>query len=498
MDPRSACAASTMPPTTVPMPGEPDATPTIPAAATRWRSTGRPRCGSRSTCCATTRRLRVSTVSVSTLPPRSVARDRASTRLLPCLRPSPRIPCCATLKFVAEPWDVGRRRLSPGARSPQTGASGTTATATRAPILAWRCRHGGRTRDAHCGLVRRLRPAPATADMFGQLRRRPRRLHARRSGRLRAQAQRGQRRDNRDGTDRDLSWNHGVEGATDDPGDRGAAASDVRSLLATLFVSRGTPMLAMGDERAARRTATTTPTRRTTRRRGSTGRAPTRRRSRSGDADGAAAAASGVARGPVAHRRAGRWSGLAGRRMAASRWSRDDARRLGASARGARSSPCCTRPPPAGCPPTVSRSPSTRRDVDRCRWPDPRDGMCWRRAVDTAQPGAQGRIARTGRRRGGAFGRSPRRRGRSRAGAIARGHRTCDARAARPCGRHHHGMARRARRAVPSEPRYAAGAAARTRSRRGHDGAGACAACVARRVAQRKAASGRARRRGAQ
>lgn len=54
--------------------------------------------------------------------------------------------------------------------------------------------------------------------------------------------------DNRDGNDTNHSWNHGVEGATDDPQILAARARDVRALLASLFVSRGTPMLAMGDE----------------------------------------------------------------------------------------------------------------------------------------------------------------------------------------------------------------------------------------------------------
>ena len=53
---------------------------------------------------------------------------------------------------------------------------------------------------------------------------------------------------NRDGTDANHSWNHGVEGATGDLATRAARTRDVKSLLATLLVSRGTPMLAMGDE----------------------------------------------------------------------------------------------------------------------------------------------------------------------------------------------------------------------------------------------------------
>jgi len=53
---------------------------------------------------------------------------------------------------------------------------------------------------------------------------------------------------NRDGHDANFSWNHGVEGPTADPAIRAARERDVRNLLATLLLSRGTPMLAMGDE----------------------------------------------------------------------------------------------------------------------------------------------------------------------------------------------------------------------------------------------------------
>ncbi|MCC3245889.1 glycogen debranching protein GlgX [Methylocystis sp. WRRC1] len=53
---------------------------------------------------------------------------------------------------------------------------------------------------------------------------------------------------NRDGTDDNCSWNNGVEGATGDEGVISARARDQRNLLATLLLSRGTPMLAMGAE----------------------------------------------------------------------------------------------------------------------------------------------------------------------------------------------------------------------------------------------------------
>ena len=54
--------------------------------------------------------------------------------------------------------------------------------------------------------------------------------------------------DNRDGTDNNASWNHGVEGPTDDPTILAARARDMRNLLALPYLAHGTPMLAMGAE----------------------------------------------------------------------------------------------------------------------------------------------------------------------------------------------------------------------------------------------------------
>ena len=53
---------------------------------------------------------------------------------------------------------------------------------------------------------------------------------------------------NRDGSNDNLSWNNGTEGPADDPTILAARTRDVRALLATLLLSRGTPMLSMGDE----------------------------------------------------------------------------------------------------------------------------------------------------------------------------------------------------------------------------------------------------------
>ena len=53
---------------------------------------------------------------------------------------------------------------------------------------------------------------------------------------------------NRDGHGENLSWNNGVEGSTDDPDILEKRRADVKALLSTLFVSRGTIMLTAGDE----------------------------------------------------------------------------------------------------------------------------------------------------------------------------------------------------------------------------------------------------------
>ncbi len=53
---------------------------------------------------------------------------------------------------------------------------------------------------------------------------------------------------NRDGSDANFSWNHGVEGLTDLPAVQELRARQKRNLLATLMMSQGVPMLLAGDE----------------------------------------------------------------------------------------------------------------------------------------------------------------------------------------------------------------------------------------------------------
>ncbi len=53
---------------------------------------------------------------------------------------------------------------------------------------------------------------------------------------------------NRDGHNENLSWNNGVEGETDDPAVLAQRSRDLRAMLTTLFLSRGSLMLTAGDE----------------------------------------------------------------------------------------------------------------------------------------------------------------------------------------------------------------------------------------------------------
>lgn len=54
--------------------------------------------------------------------------------------------------------------------------------------------------------------------------------------------------DNRDGNSHNRSYNHGVEGPTDDPAVIAARGQTARNLMATLMLSLGVPMITAGDE----------------------------------------------------------------------------------------------------------------------------------------------------------------------------------------------------------------------------------------------------------
>ncbi len=54
--------------------------------------------------------------------------------------------------------------------------------------------------------------------------------------------------ENRDGCSDNFSWNHGVEGQTDDPQIQQLRLQQIKNLLAINLISLGTPMILMGDE----------------------------------------------------------------------------------------------------------------------------------------------------------------------------------------------------------------------------------------------------------
>ena len=53
---------------------------------------------------------------------------------------------------------------------------------------------------------------------------------------------------NRDGDDHNNSWNHGVEGETEDPDIVSLRKKQIKNMMVMLMVSQGTPMILMGDE----------------------------------------------------------------------------------------------------------------------------------------------------------------------------------------------------------------------------------------------------------
>ncbi len=166
----------------------------------------------------------------------------------PLLQAIAQDPVLRDLKLVAEPWDLG-----PG---------GHRVGAFPAPWGEWNDRYRDTARRfwrGDGGLAGELATRFAgSADLFMARRRAPSRsvnfITAHDGFTLADLVAYGHKHNeangehNRDGTDANFSWNHGVEGPTGDAAINARRARDVRNLLATLLTSRGTPMLAMGDE----------------------------------------------------------------------------------------------------------------------------------------------------------------------------------------------------------------------------------------------------------
>ena len=146
--------------------------------------------------------------------------------------------------MIAEPWDIGPGGYNLG-RFPATW-------------LEWNDRFRDDVRrfwrgDARAGdLATRVSGSP---DVFGDERTRTVNFVAAHDGFTLADTVAYAHRHNaangeggRDGHADEVSWNGGVEGSSDDPAVIAFRARDLRALLATLFLARGTIMLTAGDE----------------------------------------------------------------------------------------------------------------------------------------------------------------------------------------------------------------------------------------------------------
>ncbi len=226
------------------------ATSTTPAAATRWRSTGRRCCASRWTSFATTPRPPASTASASTSRRRSAAATTASIPAAPLLQAIAQDPAAARAASSSPSRGTSDRAAIASAPFPPRGANGTTAIATPcgASGAATPALHR-RARDAPRRFGRRLRGTLAPAVALGQLRHRARRLHARRSRRRTRPST--TRRTARATATAPTPTTRGITASRarpPTPPSRAARARDVRNLLATLL-----PVARHADARDGRR-----------------------------------------------------------------------------------------------------------------------------------------------------------------------------------------------------------------------------------------------------
>ena len=163
----------------------------------------------------------------------------------PLLRAMLTDPVIGSRVLIAEPWDIGPGGYQLG-RFP-------------APFLEWNDRYRDDMRrfwrgDGHAlgGFATRL---SGSQDIFGGKATRSVSFLAAHDGFTLADlvAHEHKHNDangegNRDGHDHNISWNNGAEGRTDDPAIQAARRRDLKALLATLYLTRGTIMLTAGDE----------------------------------------------------------------------------------------------------------------------------------------------------------------------------------------------------------------------------------------------------------
>ncbi len=157
-------------------------------------------------------------------------------------------PVLRTVKLIAEPWDVGAGGYQVG----------------HFPGLwsEWNDKFRDTVRDFWRGAAPGIADLgwrlSGSADLYASARRKPRAsvnfVTAHDGFTLRDLVSYNEKHNiangemNRDGSNDNRSWNHGVEGPTDDEAVLELRARQQRNLLATLALSLGVPMLTMGDE----------------------------------------------------------------------------------------------------------------------------------------------------------------------------------------------------------------------------------------------------------
>jgi glycogen operon protein len=157
-------------------------------------------------------------------------------------------PVLSRVKLIAEPWDIGLGGYQLGAFAPGwsewNGQFRDTARSFWVQRQATRGELAGRLAASH--------------ELFGHRGRRPQAsinfVTAHDGFTLRDLVMYNDKHneangeDNRDGTDDNRSWNCGIEGPSDDAEIEAQRARLQRTLLATLFLSQGVPMMLGGDE----------------------------------------------------------------------------------------------------------------------------------------------------------------------------------------------------------------------------------------------------------
>ncbi|MEP6481480.1 MAG: glycogen debranching protein GlgX [Rhodoglobus sp.] len=181
-------------------------------------------------------------------------------------------PLLATAKIIAEPWDVGQGGWQvgtfPGGSTTEGGGSRPEAPHGWSE---WNDGYRDRMRDFWLTDIGAARANGSAPNGIGSLARRlagSAHVFSQERGPLASvnfitahdgftmadltaydtKHNVGNGENNRDGTDNNHSFNHGVEGSTDDMSIRDARCKAMRNLLGTLLLSAGIPMLTAGDE----------------------------------------------------------------------------------------------------------------------------------------------------------------------------------------------------------------------------------------------------------